>query len=82
MEHETVDPYLLIAMNADFIDQILFVPQGAKRRHKPTIATATLTYVTRRGTFLIEDRIIEYVLEFISQWNHWMSCLQHRPQYV
>lgn len=62
MEHKTVDAYLLIAMHADFIDQVLFVPQGTEGRHKPAIATETLTYITRSGTLLIEDRFIEYVL--------------------
>lgn len=76
MEHKTVNAYLLITMNTDFINQVLFVPQGTERRHKPAIAIATLTYITRRGTFLVEDRTIEYVLEFISLRNK-ISCLQH-----
>ena len=68
-------------MNTDFINEVLFVPQGTERRHKPAIATATLTYITRRGTFLVEERIIEYALEFISLRNE-ISRLQHRPQHV
>lgn len=63
MEHKSVDAYLLITMNTDFVDQVLFVPQGTERRHEPAIATETLTYVTRSGAFLIKYRTIEYVLE-------------------
>lgn len=82
MEHKAIDAYLLITMNADFVDQVLFVPKGTERRHEPAIAITTLTYITRSGTFLIEVRIIEYELEIISLWSDWMSYLQHRPQHV
>ena len=62
IEHKTVHAYLLIAMHANFVDEIFFVSQRTERRHKPAIAIPSLAHVAGASTFLVENWIIEYIL--------------------
>jgi hypothetical protein len=45
MEYESVHPHLFVALNAYCLDQPLLVTYCCQRRHEPTIAIISLSYV-------------------------------------
>lgn len=64
MKNKAVNAHCLIAMDADFVDEVLLVSERAECRHEPAIAIIPLSYITGCGTFLIEDWVIEYILQW------------------
>lgn len=63
MKHKTVDANFLVSMHTNFINEVLFVTESAERRQKPAIAAESLAHIGRSCTFLIKDRIVEYILQ-------------------
>lgn len=66
MENEAVNTYLLVARNADLLNESFLVAKRAKRRHEPAVAIVPLTNIIGSSAFEEERGILEDVLKLIS----------------